>query len=241
MMWIAWLLAALAQDDPAALVARLSAAEPEVRAAAEAGLRALETQQIDTLSALRERTMDVEVRARLGDILRHLGRRKSGDLYAQADVPGALQALAKAEGGSAEARTAEAVEKLLALLPNRSEEFSAGGNVLTSADVDALAPKIDPLLPWIYPELIRRLGGRPELSGNASRILRHLSGRAAPALCWGLRSAPPPAQAQACLLLGELRAPSTLVLEALKAAAKAENAEVRRQAEEALRRLERFR
>ena len=232
MTWITWALISLAQED---LVARLASSDPEVRAAAEAGLKALETKRLDDLIAIRERTEDVEVRARLDGILRHLQRRKSGELYEQADVPGALKALANAEG---EDRTAQAVAKFRELLPERSEDFSAGGNSLTGGAAADLLPKLEPLLPWIYPELVRRLGGRAELSGNASTILRQMGTRAAPALCWALRSASPAAQVQACLLLEKHVTASSLVLETLKVATQAGNADVRRHAEQALRRLE---
>jgi hypothetical protein len=179
-------------------VAGLGAADLEVRAEAEARLKALDPAHAAELDRLRASSGDVEVRARLGLVVKRLREKEVERLFAAADLPGALKALG---GEEVERRTRRAEDQLKALLRERSAEFSMDGDVLRPASWEQLAPQLEPLLPWAYPALIRGLVPGTRGHGDAVFILQRLGERARPALLWAERHGSPAARAQASALL----------------------------------------
>jgi hypothetical protein len=207
----------LAQEIPA-LAAQLAADDLESRATAEAALGAVDPVHARELRSLRDRCRDIEVRARLDGIVLRLLRRESRRLYEAGRLPEALRALAEAEGSDVQSR-AEA--RLQDLLRRRSMESLM--TPVSTQDVEAL-------LPWAYPALLRGLAaGSPRL-GEARSLLLQLGDRAAPALCWALRTSTPSVQSQACLLLERIGTSSPLVRASLEVAAESPDPEVRRHA-----------
>ena len=148
-------------------------------------------------------------------------RRESRRLYEEGKLPEALRVLAEAEGPDVQARAEASLKELL---KERSMEFSTGAMALPEL------PQLEPLLPWIYPALIRRLADGSPDRGAACLVLIKLGDRAAPALCWALKTSTPSVQAQACALLRRIGTSSPLVRDALDAAAASPDAGVRRHA-----------
>ncbi|HEX7897652.1 MAG TPA: hypothetical protein VF950_07815 [Planctomycetota bacterium] len=201
-----------------ALVARLSADDLEIRATAEAALGAVDPVHVKELRILRDRCRDIEVRARLDRIVVRLLRRESRRLYEAGRLPEALRALAEAEGPDVQARAEARLNELL-----RGRSMDIARTSLSPGDVE-------PLLPWAYPVLIRGLASGSLVLGEARSLLLQLGDRAAPALCWALRTSTPSVQSQACLLLERMGTSSPLVRDALGAAAASSDPEVRRHA-----------
>lgn len=157
-------------------LAELNADDIEVRATAEARLKAGDPARVRELLAGAE---DVETRFRAREIEKHLRRREVEARFAKGELLDGLRLLA--DGEDVETKTRRAEDRLKALLRERDP---MGGDVLRP---DALlVPQVEALLPWAYPGLVRQLG----TSNRAGAILvfEHLGPRGEPALRWGLRS-----------------------------------------------------
>lgn len=179
----------------------LGAADLEIRAEAEARLKALDPAHAAELDRLRESCRDVEVRARLEAVVRRLREKEVERLFEAGDLPAALKALG---GEEVERKTRRAGDQLKALLRERSAEFSMDGDVLRPASWERLAPQLEPLLPWAYPALIRDLVPGARGHGDAVFILSKLGERARPALVWAEKHGSPAARPQASALLRRL-------------------------------------